>query len=127
MYAHEETITELGISKKDLPNDLQARIKTFTNRSRFAKKPEIIEELENESDDLANQVLSWFNEEDDDFEQDDYDDDDDSEQERLQREAEEKARLEEVNNQNVNSHINNEVVNEPKEKSNSGWGIDTSW
>jgi len=112
MYAHEEAITELGISKSDLPKELQARLKAFTNRARFAKKQEMIEKLEDESDDLANHIIEWFNDED----EEDEEEEEDEEDEQIVRKTEE-------NQPNIVSHVKNEEIGTEEEE--SSWGLNT--
>ena len=122
MYAHEETITELGISKKDLPTELQARIRTFTNKARLSKRPEALEQLEVDSEDLANEVLGWFNDDSDSYD----DNDDDAEQERLEAERlrlENEQRQQQQQQQQQNTPPPTEEIKEEP----SGWGINTNW
>lgn len=133
MYAHEETITELGISKKDLPTDLQARIRTFTNKARLSKRPETLEQLEVESEDLADEVLGWFNNDSDDYEEDDDADYEDEmlEAKRLKREQDEAERLrlenEQRQTQSQQQQQNTPPPTQEIKEEPSGWGINTNW
>ena len=60
MLAHEEIIQELGIDKKELPSTLSYKSRNLINRSRFAKKQDVLDLINRESEHLANDIAEWY-------------------------------------------------------------------
>jgi hypothetical protein len=113
MYAHEETMSELELSNTDLPKELQAQIRTWNNKKRFAKKDEALSNLENSSNDLANQIIEWFNE----YEDEDDEDNDTPPSPPIQKTVETQP--------NIISNVKNEEIENGDEEPRSSWGLNT--
>lgn len=113
MYAHEELIEELGLTNEELAPSLRSKIRIFNNKKRLSSKPESIEKLNIDSEEIADEIALWYKE------QEDLDLD--SDDEKIENTIVEKPT-------NTVSHVvNNEVEEEKKEEESeektSGFGL----
>ena len=115
-YAHKELMAELGLTTKKLPSELKSNVITFNQKKRFAKNPDLIIELQNFSELIAGEIQAWHmaNEETEPI----------VEEEVVEEETE--PIVEET--EPITEETEPIAEETPKaEKSNGGWGIDTSW
>ena len=155
-YAHKELMAELGLTTKKLPSELKANVITFNQKKRFAKNPDLIIELQNFSELIAGEIQAWHMandepeavvEEKEIAEEEEVEEEEVEEEEVEEEEAYEQDKVElqqtsddiEVDNALIRQNEEFEIVGEtqdgdpivdetPKEeKSNGGWGINTSW
>jgi outer membrane biosynthesis protein TonB len=58
-YAHKEVMAELGLATSQLPTEIKNNVIIFNQKKRFAKNPELISELQNFSELIADEVEAW--------------------------------------------------------------------
>jgi hypothetical protein len=60
MYAHEELLQELEITKTDLSKELSTKVGKFSNKKRLTSDPEKLVAMEVESEILADEISEWY-------------------------------------------------------------------
>lgn len=59
-YRHRELMNELSIKTNQLPDDLKTYVIKFNQKIRFAKNPEIIQDCQNFSELIADEIENWY-------------------------------------------------------------------
>ena len=141
-YAHKELMAELGLTTKKLPSELKSNVITFNQKKRFAKNPDLIIELQNFSELIAGEIQAWHmaNEETEPIVEEEVVEEEVVEEETEPIVEETEPIVEEtepiveetepITEETEPIAEETEPIAEetPKaEKSNGGWGIDTSW
>jgi len=58
-YEHKELMNELNITTKQLPAEIKEHVVKFNQKSRFASKPEMINDLQSYSEIIAEEISEW--------------------------------------------------------------------
>lgn len=61
-YEHLDVMQSLGINPKDLPESIRGHVFSHEKRRAAAKKPEVIEELEEYSEIISELITGWHDE-----------------------------------------------------------------
>jgi hypothetical protein len=139
-YAHKELMEQLNLQTKDLPEEIKEHAIKFHQKSRFAKKPQMIQDLIEYSEIIADDIHDWHTHM-------ALSSTEEPEMEEEETEVEEEPQVEEI--QPISEVVEKEITQESKEEiqpidevveketpietsvekeeENSGWGINLDW